>query len=48
VSIIRIGSNSKYASGWESAFGKGATAKKDGAKKKAAAPKKKAAKKGKK
>jgi hypothetical protein len=47
VSIIRIGSNSKYASGWESAFGKGATAKKDGAKKKAA-PKKKAAKKGKK
>ena len=50
MTIVRIGSNAKYADGWETAFGKGKksaaatkTAKKAPSKKKAA-PKKKAKK----
>lgn len=42
MSIIRIGSNEKYADGWDKAFGKGKKAAKST---KAAAPKKKATKK---
>ena len=41
MSIIRIGSNEKYANGWDKAFGKV----KNATSKKAAAPKKKAVKK---
>ena len=42
MSIIRIGSNEKYAQGWDKAFGKGKSSAKST---KAAAPKKKTAKK---
>ena len=42
MSIIRIGSNEKYAQGWDKAFGKGKKATKST---KSAAPKKKTAKK---
>lgn len=51
MTITRVGTNSKYATGWASAFGKGASATKTAAAKpakKKAAPKKKAAKKAKK
>jgi hypothetical protein len=56
VTITRVGTNSKYASGWAGIFGKGSTGKKEsgGTKvaakpaKKKAAPKKKLAKKAKK
>ncbi|QDV75014.1 hypothetical protein [Botrimarina mediterranea] len=51
MSTIRVGSNEKYASGWEKAFGGGKSTKKQSAKKKTAkkaAPKKAAKKKGKK
>jgi hypothetical protein len=46
VTILRVGSNSKYATGWEQAFGKAAKKEKPSAKaaKKKAAPKKKAKK----
>ena len=43
MSIIRIGSNEKYAEGWDKAFGKGKKSAKSKAK--TAAPKKKTAKK---
>jgi hypothetical protein len=49
VTITRVGTNSKYASGWQSAFGKGGSAvKKEGAKATKKVAKKKAAKKAKK
>lgn len=51
MTITRVGTNSKYANGWTSIFGKGTSATKSAAAKpakKKAAPKKKAAKKSKK
>jgi hypothetical protein len=49
VTITRVGTNQKYASGWQAAFGKGASvAKKEAAKATKKVAKKKAAKKAKK
>ncbi len=46
MTILRVGTNAKYASGWETAFGKGKPAKAAAAKgsKKKSAPKKAAKK----
>jgi hypothetical protein len=46
MTILRVGTNAKYANGWDDAFGKGKSAKAGGAKKAAKkAPAKKAKKK---